>query len=231
MEANPQYRKRQQTRLSLVHAARDLVYDRGHEKISISDITSRAGVGTGTFYNYFPTKQEVFKAVLEDYRESFKLELNSLREDLKDPASIIATTLKFYFRQSQDNERWNSFVTYSGLPGEHIFHQEESQCSSDIQRGVQAGRFKVADVSFAQNLVTGMVKHVNREMSHGNLGPAAMDHTIQYILRMLGLPDLVARALAQGSRPPVRAPGRTSQNKPANKTNSEVLVESGANLL
>jgi AcrR family transcriptional regulator len=232
MEASSQYRGRAQTRLSLVHAARDLVLDRGaypgrHENISISDITRHAGVATGTFYNYFQTKQDVFEAVLEDYRESFKVELQSLREELKDPATIVATTLKFYFRQSRDNEMWNSFVTYSGLPGEHILHQEESQCLSDIERGIQAGRFKVTDVSFAQNLIIGMVKHVNREMSEGNLGRTAMNDTTQYILRMLGLPDLVARALAQGARPPARASHRTGEMSTNVDPSRNILTNSG----
>lgn len=232
-EASPQVRKRQHTRSVLVRAARNLVFDRGHEKISISDITREAGVGTGTFYNYFQTKQGVFKAVLDDYRSSFEKELDGLRKNLKDPAMIVATTLKFYFRQAQDNEMWSSFVTYSGLPGEHNLHQEENQCFADIQRGVQAGRFKVTDVSFAQNLVIGMVIHTNREINNGNLGRSAMDHTTQFILRMLGLPDLVARALTQGALPAVRAPrhtvdpGRTEGQKRFQLANRQIMTNSG----
>ena len=55
MEASGFPRKRLRTRKALIHAARDLVYERGHKRISIQDITERATVGTGTFYNYFET--------------------------------------------------------------------------------------------------------------------------------------------------------------------------------
>ena len=120
MHANGYHSKRLRTRNALVHAARALVYELGHEKISIQDITVRANVGTGTFYNYFQTKQEVFTAVLDDFREAFALEIAEVRSNLKDPATIIAVTLKYYFRQAQDNEQWNTFVTFSGLPGKHV---------------------------------------------------------------------------------------------------------------
>ena len=46
-------RKREKTRAALVNAARQLVFARGQEKISIQDITDAADVGLGTFYNYF----------------------------------------------------------------------------------------------------------------------------------------------------------------------------------
>jgi AcrR family transcriptional regulator len=205
MEASGTDDKRLRTRKALISAARDLVYERGHERISIQDITARAKLGTGTFYNYFATKTQVFEAVLDDFRQSFERDIEAVRIHLKDPAMIVAVTLKYYFHQAQDNDSWNTFVTYSGLAGEHVLHQEQSQCLEDIQRGISAGRFKVDDACFAQVLVTGMIRHTNLEISKGVLGRSAMENTSRYILRMLGLPDLVAKALVQSPLPPVRA--------------------------
>ncbi|MGK0338981.1 MAG: AcrR family transcriptional regulator, partial [Candidatus Azotimanducaceae bacterium] len=45
-------RKRERTRQALIEAAAVLVDERGHERISIQDITDKADVGLGTFYNY-----------------------------------------------------------------------------------------------------------------------------------------------------------------------------------
>lgn len=212
MQASVFHDKRLRTRKALMLAARHLVYERGHEKISIQDITKAASVGTGTFYNYFQSKRHIFEAVLDDFRESFARDLAPVRSNLNDPAMIIAVTLKYYFHQAQDNDSWNRFITCSGLSGEHVLHQDEQQCLSDIQRGVRAGRFKVDDILFTQSLVTGMVKHTNLEISKGVLGRSAMENTTRYILRMLGLPDLVAKALVQNPLPPVRV---DSENAPS----------------
>lgn len=207
-------RKRERTRRALLDAAHELVYERGHEKIGIQDITERAQVGLGTFYNYFETKQAIFEAVLDEIRQRFNERLDALREPIKDPALIVAVTLNYCFREAQDNEEWHTFLTYSGLDGERVLHQDEEQCLMDIRRGVSAGRFKVDDVYFAQSLVLGMVKHVNHEIARGRLGRQAMEDTTRYILRMLGLPDLVAKALVQTPLPPVAAPRRTPRATP-----------------
>ena len=144
--------RRTQTRQALVLAARDLVLKRGHEKISIQDITIEAGLGTGTFYNYFSTKQDVFEAVLADYRQQFADEIGATRARLKDPATVVAVTLKYYFHQAQHNDQWKNFLIFSGLPDRHVLRQDDDECLADIQRGVKAGRFKVEDSDFARSL-------------------------------------------------------------------------------
>jgi AcrR family transcriptional regulator len=176
-------------------------------EISIQDITEHADVGLGTFYNYFESKQAIFEAVLDEIRDQFNQRLNTIRQPVKDPATIMALTLKYCLQQAQDNDDWNRFLTYSGLAdGSRLLEQDEEQCLQDIQRGAKAGRFKVEDVHYTRSLIMGMVRHVNTEISAARLGRNAIEHTIRYILRMLGLPDLVAKALADSRLPPVQSP-------------------------
>lgn len=52
-------------RARLVAAARDLFAHRGIE-VSVEEITQRAGVGMGTLYRHFATKDELIDAVLDD---------------------------------------------------------------------------------------------------------------------------------------------------------------------
>ena len=195
--------KRVRTRAALVAASRKLVFERGHGRTSIQDITRCAGVATGTFYNYFATKQQVLEAVIEDYRNQFASEIEETRSRLKDPAMIVTATLKYYFHQSQFNQEWRVFIALSGLPGPVELRQRDADCLSDIKRGVAAGRFKAEDIRFAQSLIAGMIDHINREISNGRLASNASDEAVRYILRMLGLPDLVAKALTQSPLPPV----------------------------
>lgn len=213
-------RKRQKTRQALLDAARSLVYEKGHERIAIQDITERADVGLGTFYNYFESKQAIFEAVLQEIRDDFNRRLDKIRSPLKDPALIVAQTLKFCFQQAQDNEEWNLFLIYSGLTGDYSLHQDEEQCFEDLRRGVAAGRFKVDDIGFAQSLVLGMVRHVNTEIARGRLGRKAMEDTSRFILRMLGLSDLVAKALVQTPFPPASAPKRNPQGTARDQASS-----------
>jgi AcrR family transcriptional regulator len=205
MEAFQTSSKRTRTREALVTAARELVFERSHERISIQEITRRAGVATGTFYNYFATKRNVFEAVVEEYRVQFAREIEETRSRIKDPAMMVAATLKYYFYQAQHNEAWRTFLSFSGLPGKIDLRQSSNESFKDIQRCVAAGRFKVEDCHFAQSLIGGMIDHVNTEIAKGRLAPSAADDAVRYILRMLGLPDPVAKALTQSRLPPVSA--------------------------
>ncbi len=56
--------KADETRRALFSAAAVVVGKYGYEEASITRITEQAGVGNGTFYNYFKTRQELFDQLL-----------------------------------------------------------------------------------------------------------------------------------------------------------------------
>lgn len=60
----PKTRRGRQTRESLLQAAEREFGERGFSEASISGITQRAGVALGTFYVYFESKEEVFRALV-----------------------------------------------------------------------------------------------------------------------------------------------------------------------
>lgn len=49
----------------------------GFARASISNISKRAGVAKGTVYNYFPTKELLFEAVLKEFIATVRTELES----------------------------------------------------------------------------------------------------------------------------------------------------------
>jgi AcrR family transcriptional regulator len=202
-------RKRHRTRKALIDATRKLAYRGGQEKISVQDITEEADVGLGTFYNYFEHKQAIFEAVLDDIQEMYDMQLEKFSANIKDPAMLMAATLKYTFQHALNNEDWLIFLAYSGRSRNEILHQSLSQCRSFLQQGMSAGRFKIGDIQFTLDLISGMVRHVILGISEGNLEPDASKEAIRCILRMLGIPDVVARALSESPLPAVAVPRRT----------------------
>ena len=200
--------KRQRTREKLIEATRSLVEERSDEKISIQDITLRADVGLGTFYNHFENKQDIYEAILGEMRQAFENRLSDIRDHQTDPASLLATTLKFCFNEALDNEEWQRFIEQSGVCGEHLLLQSPQQCLEDIALGAKRGRFKIDNPEFVANLIVGLTRHVTLEMTEGKLSRDAITDTTRYVLRMLGLPDLVAKAVTQAPLPPVAAAKR-----------------------
>ena len=200
--------KRGRTRKKLITAARDLIYNKGIENISIQDVTEAAGLATGSFYNYFENKNAIIQAIIEDFDNLFATCLSETRNKLNDPAMRLSVTLKYYFTQALENEAWRSFIISAGLSDTHILAQDSKECRDDINAGKKGGRFRSENTSITQSLINGMATYVTLEIQRGNLAKSAINETIRHVLRMLGLPDIAAKAFAEAPLPDIAAPVR-----------------------
>ena len=64
--SGPKTERGRRTLRRLLDAAGEEFGARGYHETAISSITQRAGVGLGTFYVYFKSKEEVFRALVAD---------------------------------------------------------------------------------------------------------------------------------------------------------------------
>lgn len=53
----------------IVEVARGLFRAKGYDAVSMDEVAKAAGVGTGTLYRHFPTKEDLYDAVLEAWAE------------------------------------------------------------------------------------------------------------------------------------------------------------------
>lgn len=62
---------REKVRINLLESGYELIKNHGLKKTSISDIATSAGIATGTFYNFFKTKEEfVYQIVIYKRNQS-----------------------------------------------------------------------------------------------------------------------------------------------------------------
>ncbi|WP_262852886.1 TetR/AcrR family transcriptional regulator [Mumia quercus] len=65
-QGRPLTKRGEATRAKLLAAAEDVFAELGYHEASIVKITERAGIGLGTFYLYFDSKQSLFEALVVD---------------------------------------------------------------------------------------------------------------------------------------------------------------------
>ena len=94
--------KKIQSRYQIMSAAMRCFGERGYSETSIADIMTQAGMGVGTFYNYFESKEEVLVALLEriendltDIAEREKHSPLSALEKLNDRTAQLLEENKF----------------------------------------------------------------------------------------------------------------------------------------
>lgn len=85
------------TRQKLLDTAKTLIWTSSYGAVSVDDICRTAGVKKGSFYHYFPSKQDLALAVMEEYYQ-YKIEAvikpvfaanKTLGEQINDLADVI----------------------------------------------------------------------------------------------------------------------------------------------
>lgn len=67
-----------------MEAALQVFVEHGYEKTKIIDVARTAGIGKGTVYEYFESKEALFCCILEEYCEYYKEGVRKILSDLKD---------------------------------------------------------------------------------------------------------------------------------------------------
>ena len=97
---------KEKTKLKILNAAVDLITIKGFENASLREIAKSAGVSNPTIYNYFPTKQKLLYAYIEQkHKEAIEaiskiegFDNFSFREQLQ---SLIESELELYLEDRE----------------------------------------------------------------------------------------------------------------------------------
>jgi AcrR family transcriptional regulator len=84
-------------RRAILDAAQEIFTEMGYGAASIRDVVRRSGLAAGTFYNYFPDKQAVFRAVLEEHTTELRRRLREARTRADGPEAIVREGFEVYF--------------------------------------------------------------------------------------------------------------------------------------
>ena len=66
-------------RAAILDAARTVFAEQGYDGASVRDIIRRTELASGTFYNYFPDKDTIFVALIEETGEEARRRVRNAR--------------------------------------------------------------------------------------------------------------------------------------------------------
>ena len=88
---------KQANRAAILDAARDVFADLGYGAATVRDIVRRTDLATGTFYNYFPDKEAIFRALVEESARQIRELVRAARHDASDLESFVREGYRAYF--------------------------------------------------------------------------------------------------------------------------------------
>ena len=148
----------------LLEAALALFVEKGFAATRVEEVAARAGVSKGTLFLYFPSKEELFKAVV---RENASRHLHDAFREVAGYAGTSAELLHEFIR------RW--WTQYGGTPAAGLtklimseaanfpdlaqYYQDEVVQPSHelvrriVQRGIDRKEFRAIDLTLASHLI------------------------------------------------------------------------------
>ena len=92
-------------RRAILTAARRVFAVIGYEATTVRDIIRETDLASGTFYNYFKSKEEVFQAIAEDSTYRFRIHLSEVRERASTLEDYIEGGFRAYFSFIADENK------------------------------------------------------------------------------------------------------------------------------
>ena len=83
---------------AILLAAKRVFASAGFEATTVRDIIRETKLASGTFYNYFKSKEEVFDAIADESAKSFRHRLKDVRQQATDFESYIRIAYRAYFQ-------------------------------------------------------------------------------------------------------------------------------------
>ena len=106
-------------------SGRELFSSKGFKDTSVSDITKLAGIGVGTFYNYYSSKERLFLEIFMEENEKLKKKLVESVDLDDDPVTLVQKMVGQNFIAMNSNpilKEWYNRDVFSKL--EQSFFEE-----------------------------------------------------------------------------------------------------------
>ncbi len=90
-------RTKAQNRAAILDAAREVFAELGYDAAGVRDVIRRTELASGTFYNYFPDKESVFRALLDESAQEVRRRLRAVRAGAVTLEAFVGDAYRAWF--------------------------------------------------------------------------------------------------------------------------------------
>jgi AcrR family transcriptional regulator len=191
--------RKAQTRERLLDAAILVIGEKGFDASSVEDFVAAANVSRGTFYNYFPTMEDLLRAVRRKLTDALMAVLDAHLPSSIPASSRLATRLHSHFALVSHDPAWGWVVMR--LDATRLGRTQAMEESFDrmYRDGVATGEFRQADPLAVRSLVFGTSRMVQRDILLGLSNPEHKERVVALLLVTFGLTPEDAERISRES--------------------------------
>jgi len=188
---NRQARRKEATRKKLLSAAVDIFSDKGINDTNVNDITERADVAYGTFYNYFTSIEELAPQVIRKKIMDHLEEVHVLLEGVDDIVLIVAISVRELTKKVLSDKTMHWLSERPVIMVNELMRSLYEDADAHHRIGVEAGRFTLPASKDELHLFCswGLTGLLQDALSNPPDPDKLADTMVRIYLRVLGVPD------------------------------------------
>ena len=182
---------KREKRRKILEAAATAFANRDYHQVKTDDIAAAAGVGKGTLFRYFASKEELFMATALFAAEVASAEIERALAGLDDPIERLETACEQIIAFYQESRCFLRMLHHNKLMHDHEQHREfhrrqdllRGKFAELIAEGRRRGHFRKVDANVAGRLLFGMLRTLTRMPEFQGRPPAeisriALEHFV-----------------------------------------------------
>jgi AcrR family transcriptional regulator len=149
--------RREQTkaanRASILTAALDVFAEDGYDAVGVRDIIRRTDLASGTFSTYFPDKEAIFRALVEDTGREARRRVRAARRSATTAEAFVENSYRAFFDYIvEDPERFafmrRNLDTLRTRFGDAVLPASTGELAEDLRAAIAEGHLPPVDVEY-----------------------------------------------------------------------------------
>lgn len=170
--------RRERTRGRLLQAARVIFERDGYFNCKLADITTEAGVSTGTLYNYYRSKEAIFCELIADVVRDIEDSVGRIdMHGRRDPVQVLRETNRAYIQGYRRSARLISLLSQAGENSTEIRAHQLALLGQNLDRVTDA-----------------IERWQSQGIVHAHLDPAYTAHALTFMTQRMAIAAAVDQA-------------------------------------
>jgi AcrR family transcriptional regulator len=156
-------------RAAILEAARQVFAERGYDGSAVRHIVARTELAPGTFYNYFPDREAIFRALVEESIAAVRERLREARRDARSIDEFVGGAYHAYFAAMAADPVMFQLMrrnagTIRAMLDDPVLAAGVGELLEDLEAAIQRGELPPLDARYMARAMAGAGLEIAMEM-------------------------------------------------------------------
>jgi AcrR family transcriptional regulator len=176
-------RTKAQNRAAILDAAREVFAELGYDAAGVRDVIRRTDLASGTFYNYFPDKEAVFRAVVDDTAKDVRARLRAVRANARTLEQFVGDAYRAWFQFLVSDHMMFELMQRNAGPiralfGDPILGAGVEELVLDLRAAIARGDIPPVDSQYMAGAMAGVALELGIRMAERT--PPDVDGAVRF---------------------------------------------------